>query len=132
MLAFLISLMLASTTPSSILTIPIVHAEELTKEWTVIEMQTLAEDIARKHGLNVYRFKKTIECESQWNRFAVGDQGRSHGLAQFYYPTRDWGIATSSAYDPEIALEIMASAWRRGEHRRWVCWSLLFGQGRSG
>jgi len=120
------SVMLATTSPH-ILTVP----EELMvipeKVWTVQDMKGLATKEAKEHGLNVRRFLKVIERESGWDRFAIGDNGLSHGLAQLYYPTRDWGIATSSAYDPEIALEIMASAWENGLHRKWSAWVFLYG-----
>ena len=122
-LALLLSLTLSVSDPSR-LTVPIAHAEE--RAWTVDEMKTLATTIAKDHGLNVHRFLKTIECESRWDRFAVGDNGLSHGLAQFYHPTRDWGMATSSAYEPEIALEMMATAWEKNEAYRWTCWRVLF------
>ena len=123
MLAALVLSMMMGFDPS-VLTVPIVHAEELTKEWTVEEMKTLATEKAKAHGLNVFRFLETIRCESLWDRFAVGDQGRSHGLAQFYYPGR-WGISTTSAYEPEIALEVMAQAWEDDRYSEWSCWWVL-------
>ena len=121
-LALLLSLTLSVSDPSQ-LTAHHAHAEE--RVWTVEEMKDLATEKAKAYGLNVDRFLKTITCESQWDRFAVGDNGLSHGLAQFYHPTRDWNIATSSAYEPEIALELMAKTFEKGEAYRWTCWRLL-------
>ena len=89
--------------------------------------QEVAEYVAEKHHLNVYRFLKTIECESKWDTHAIGDHGTSFGLAQLHYPMRDWGVTKEDAQVPEIALEIMAKAWERGEQRRWSCWTSLFG-----
>ena len=119
MLALIISLTMGLV-DLSVLSVP-PHIE---KEWTVEEMKRLATEKANEHNLNVKRFLKVIECESNWDRFAVGDNGLSHGLAQFYYPTRDWKIATSSAYEPEIALTLMAKAWSKGDASRWSCYRL--------
>ena len=146
MLGLLMSMMMLPTFDPAILTVPVAHAQELTKEWTIEEMKILAEEKAKKYGLHVYRFKETIRCESDnWNRFAQGDwtlgDGKfyhksdappgswptSFGLAQFHHPTQDWDMTIEDAYDPEISLEKMALAWSRGEHRRWSCWILLFG-----
>jgi hypothetical protein len=135
MLGLVISLMMLASTSPSVLTVDLTTVPidtNITKEWTIEEMKTLAEEKARKYGLHVYRFKKTIECESRWDRFAQGDfrngKPTSFGLAQFHYPTRDWDMATSSAYEPEVALEVMALAWSRDEAFRWSCWQRMFGR----
>lgn len=93
---------------------------------TVVELKALATKIAVAHGLNVTHFLKTIGCESSWNAEAIGDDGTSFGLAQLHYPVRDWGINIEQAKTPEIALEIMASAWDRGEQGRWSCWKMFY------
>lgn len=74
MLALLVSMMMFGYDPS-VLTVPVVFAQE--KEWTVDEMKSLATKKAKAHHLNVARFLKVIECESNWDRFAVGDNDRS-------------------------------------------------------
>lgn len=107
---------------TTLLTVPITpFVEAAPKEWTVPEMKELATKKAKEHGLKVKKFLQVIECESGWDRFAKGDNGKSHGLAQFYYPGR-WGISTSSAYEPDIALEIMAQAWDDSRASEWSCW----------
>lgn len=88
--------------------------------------QQIAASIATKHGLNVDRFLKTIECESSWNIKAIGDNGTSFGLAQLHHPVRDWNTTIEQANTPEIALEIMATAWGKGEQSRWSCWRTLY------
>ncbi len=99
---------------------------------SIPELKTIATDIAIAHGLNVDHFLGTIGCESQWDIYAKGDFATStgytsFGLAQLHYPTRDWGIATSTAYEPRTALEMMASAWDRKEQARWTCWRKMYG-----
>lgn len=88
--------------------------------------QELAVAIANKHNLNVGRFLGTIQCESNWDIEAVGDNGTSFGLAQLHHPERDWGITIEQAKIPEVALEIMADAWVKGEQGRWTCWRTLY------
>ncbi len=94
-------------------------------------LQALAKEAAIKHGLNVSRFLAVIECESSWDTNAKGDYRKgeptSFGLAQLHYPTRDWGIATSSAYVPEIALTLMAEAWVKNKQHKWSCYNILYG-----
>ncbi len=121
MLAVVVSLMMLPSFNPAVFTVPIVPIPEWKKE----SLMVYATEVATDHGLNVERFLKTIQCESGWNRFAVGDQGLSHGLAQFYRPLRDWGITAEQAYDPLIALPLMARAWQKGEAYRWTCWRLI-------
>lgn len=118
MLPFLMSLLFMNPAPPEVLTIP-------ENEWSKQEMVDLATDIAEVRGLDVDLFLAVINCESRWDRFAVGDHGLSHGLAQLYYPTRDWGIATTTAYDPIEALSIMGNAWVAGDAWRWTCFRVL-------
>jgi hypothetical protein len=118
----LMGFLLSATLDPTILTVPL----DVVVETHASTTQELAAYIATKHGLNVNRFLKTIECESGWNARAVGDNGTSFGLAQIHYPARDWGITREDAYTPEIALEIMAQKWEDGEAWRWSCWSSLF------
>jgi hypothetical protein len=100
---------------------PFVEAAELSTN----ELKAMATEIAMEHKLNVPHFLKTIECESNWDTRAVGDGGLSHGLVQLYYPTRDWGIATTSAYEPRLSMEIMAEAWQKNLASKWTCWRNL-------
>lgn len=107
----------------SIIDVPQAKAAEL----SVNDLKSMATDVAIEHGLNVIHFIKTITCESGWDIYAKGDLATttgytSFGLVQLHNPNSDWGIATSTAYKPATALEIMASAWDRGEQWRWSCW----------
>jgi len=111
----------------SVLTIPpeMMVVPEHLKEWTVEEMKNLATEKAKEHHLKVNRFLEVIDCESGWNPDAEGDfiKGKptSFGLAQFHYPER-WGLSTSSAKNPQIALETMAQAWEDDRYSEWSCW----------
>jgi len=131
MLGFLFSLILASTTPS-ILTVPIIHAEELTKEWTQDEVKAYALEVATEYGLHKYRFLKTLECENgfnakgQSNHYHNGVRERSFGSAQinlYWNPT----ITQEQAENPYFALPWMADEWILGNAWKWSCYTSLFG-----
>lgn len=88
--------------------------------------QETAIAIATRHNLNVGHFLAVINCESGWVIDAEGDHNTSFGLAQLHNPVRDWGITIEQANTPEIALEIMAEAWEKGEQSRWSCYNNLY------
>ena len=122
MLKLFLLLLLQTPYDPSILTVPKVEAAST--EFSTSTLQAYASSTATEYGLNVRRFLATIECESGWNPHAVGDAGTSIGLAQLHYPSRDWGISTSTALNPYESIDIMAAAWGRGEAWRWTCFLL--------
>ena len=93
----------------------------------IVDVVALADSYAKEYHLNQEHFEKVIGCESQWHADIVGDSGTSFGIAQLHYPTRDWGISTSTALDPDTSLKIMAQAWANGQASRWSCWRILYG-----
>ena len=108
-----------------------------TQDWTTEELKQLAVSIANAHNLNASHFIDVIQKESQWDIYAKGDypdgkgnyvtaeyappgsEPTSFGLCQLHFPSRDWGIATSTAYDPEVCLEIMGEQWEEGNASKW-------------
>ena len=96
------------------------------KTLSTAELKELALKTANKYHLNSSQFLGTIQCESQWNTKAVGDNGTSFGLAQLHYPERDWGLTVEQAETPQIALETMAIAWTKGLQLKWSCYRILF------
>lgn len=128
---------------TSILKVPTVSAQEL----TVDDLKGIATEIAEEHHLNVQHFLRTIEGESNWDINAEGDypDGKggfvqeskapegaiptSIGLCQLHYPTRDWGISTSTAYQPRVCMEIMATAWEKGQAKKWSAYNALVASG---
>lgn len=119
----------------SVPSVPVVH------QLTTDDLKQLAVETAKAHGLNVSHFLAVINMESGWNIYATGDypdgkgnfvteanaplgsKPTSFGLSQLHYPSRDWGISTSTAYDPKASLEIMATSWENGEAYRWSAWN---------
>ena len=106
------------------LTPPIAEAAQTPPQ--VVDIGTLATQIAEEHHLNVDHFKTVVNCESQWNITAVGDGGLAHGLVQIrsdYHPD----VTIQEADDPTFALEFMANAWENGQQSQWSCWRMNFG-----
>ena len=123
LLAFLISFWMTATDPS-VLTVPVVHAEEI--DYSTTTLRIYAKKMAIEHNLNVTHFIKTIQCESNFKYDALGDMGTSIGIAQFRYPER-WGLSTTTAYDPYISIDKMAQAWDDGLEWHWSCYNKLYG-----
>lgn len=108
--------------PSVALT-PVAHADE--PPLSTVDWQAYASTTAKKAGLSPVQLTRVIGCESNWVATSTGDNGTSFGLAQLHYPSRDWGISTSTAFDEKTSIDIMVSAWKRGEQNRWSCYKIL-------
>lgn len=111
----------------SVLTIPIVEAAPL----SISDLKAMATEIAKEHKLNVDHFLATIQMESGFDPDSLGDYVNgiptSIGIAQLHYPSKDWGISTSTAHDPTVSLEKMATAWQNDQAYRWSAWCSLYG-----
>ena len=105
------------------LTVPVVHSQEL--DYSTTTLKTYAAQVAKDRNLNVQKFVATIECESGFQHDAVGDKGTSLGIAQFRFPERDWGVASSTVLNPYKAINLMADAWEKDLAYKWTCWQLL-------
>jgi hypothetical protein len=125
MLTFLLSLLLAAPKqPETLSPFLVSHAEAAPLDLSTSTLRAFAEETARTNGLDVQHFLATLQCESGFNYAAVGDKGTSIGIAQLHFPSRDWGISTSTALDPYASIQIMAEAWKRGEQVKWSCYGL--------
>lgn len=68
----------------------------------------------------------TIQCESNFDPKARGDDGGSVGLVQIdrlYWPK----TTLQEAEDPDYAVSFMANLFSKGEERKWTCWREIFG-----
>lgn len=105
------------------LTPPIAEAAQTPIQ--VVSIDDLIQETADKYHLNESHLHAVIGCESQFNVSAEGDGHTSIGIAQLHYPSAYWGISTSSAKDPAIAIDVMGKAWSDGEASKWSCYSIL-------
>lgn len=64
--------------------------------------------------------------ESGWNSDAVGDSGRSFGLAQIHLPAHPH-ITSAQAKDPKFALNFIVDEFKKGNQWKWTCWRAIYG-----
>lgn len=108
---------------------PVVHADEVKPvmievkiDWTEGRINREIETKAKEYGVNAEVMKKVIWCESRYNKMALGDGGKSRGLAQihsYYHPD----VLDSEAYDPAFAIEFLASNLAEGRGYLWSCFN---------
>lgn len=94
----------------------------------VLESRSDIEAYARQKsgeaGVNADLVLKTIQCESQYNPEAVGDQGRSFGLAQIFLPAHP-DVTKEQALDPKFAVDFMVNNFADGKGALWTCYRML-------
>ena len=77
--------------------------------------------LAVHENLNVGEFLAVIECESRFNKNAIGDSGNSYGLAQIHLPSHPT-VTRELALNPFWSLNWMAEQWIKGNKKIWSCW----------
>ncbi len=141
-IGYVVGLMMASSSPLGILTVPVAQASELT--WTQESVKEYAILVAEDYGLHVGRFLATLKCENGFNPkgqsthpnrqiwpawyVPVGDPLReqSFGPAQINLPSHP-GITQEMAEDPLFAIPWMADKFSKGHAWLWTCWRGLPG-----
>lgn len=88
----------------------------------------LAAMAAREFNVDASWMRRVIACESTWNTEAIGDQGRSVGIAQFqaatflgYSRISGLGYTLADYGDPAAQLRVMAWAFANGRAGAWTC-----------
>lgn len=140
MLSYILGLVLASSTPvvslpSSALPQPFLVsnyalAMEIKPEATSTSVEGMISFYAEKYEVSSSTMYATLKCESNFRSDAIGDQGRSFGIAQFFLPagnkTEDGQVITKEmAQNNEIAISTMAYYFKIGHARKWTCWRNL-------
>lgn len=80
--------------------------------------------LATHEELNVGEFLATIKCESGFNASAIGDHGKSYGIAQIHLPAHSY-ITKEQALNPFWSLNWMADQWTKGRKGMWTCWQTM-------
>lgn len=101
-----------------------VNAEMPVTEYKEPTIEDKIEYYADIHGVNAEVMKDTIFCESSYNPNAVGDSGRSRGLSQIFKPAHPH-ITDEQAFDPDFAINFMATEMANGNAWKWSCWKSL-------
>lgn len=89
--------------------------------------RALAYRIASQEGVSGDMVVNVIDCESEFDPDAIGDHGKSYGLAQIYMPVWESEVSKSEALDPEFAITFMARQMKAGNASLWSCYRKLYG-----
>lgn len=97
--------------------------------WVVVEQPlTIPQRIARYsalYGVSYQKLYGTLSCESRLSPSAIGDQGRSYGIAQIFLPAHP-SISKEEALDPDFAIRFAAKEFADGNASSWTCYKLLY------
>lgn len=86
--------------------------------------ERLIDYYSEKYAINSEYIYATMDCESGFNPKAVGDNGKSFGLAQIHLPShRD--ITKKQALDQNFAIEWMVKQFSSGKANMWTCYRNL-------
>lgn len=96
---------------------------EVVIDWNEERIKEEVKTVAEKYGVSEDVMTKVIQCESQFNKKALGDGGKSRGLVQIhsdYHPVPD-----EEAYDPAYAIRFLAEHLKEGRGHLWTCYRNL-------
>jgi len=94
--------------------------EATTTVWTTEKIKDEISITSNKYGVDPKVVDAVVFCESSYNETALGDGGKSRGLAQIhkdYHPE----ITDEEAYDPEYAIDFLARNIKEGRGYLWTC-----------
>ena len=79
------------------------------------------------YGIDPVKIIKTIECESNFNRWAVGDNGAAVSVAQYHWSTFQ-RYCHGNYWVAEDQIECAVRMIAEGGARNWTCYTKLFGE----
>ena len=100
---------------------PLVVQRELV--WSEEGIKRKIDNTATQYGVSADTMHKVIKCESNYDRYALGDNGKSRGLVQIHSDYHD--VSDEDAYDPEYAIEFLAKKLKEGKGHLWTCYRKL-------
>jgi len=95
-----------------------------TKKEDIERLKRQIIDTCAVYGIDPVKIIKTVECESNFNRFAVGDNGAAVSVAQFHWSTFE-RYCTGNYWNAEDQLDCMVKMWATGGARNWTCATML-------
>lgn len=117
--------------PVASYTPPIVASvQETIVEPSEEELRAYALSKAQEYGISYHELSATIGCESEWNPKAIGDGGKSRGIAQIHAPSHPT-ITDEQAFNAYWAINWTAKKFKEGDAWMWTCARNLGFAGRS-
>lgn len=98
------------------------HAQEINPIDTYREF---AISEAHRRGIDEEAFIKTLECESGFDPTAIGDHGKSFGIAQIFLPAHS-EITRRQAQDGYFSISWAALQFSLNKQSMWSCWRQLY------
>ncbi len=99
--------------------IPVVEEEATTTVWTTEKIKEEISITSNKYGVDPKIVDAVVFCESSYNPHALGDGGKSRGLAQIHKDYHD--ISDEDAYNPQYAIDFLAKNIKEGNGHLWTC-----------
>lgn len=88
-------------------------------------VQQIIEHFAKQYNVSSERIINTLKCESSLNPNAIGDKGKSFGIAQIHIPSHP-KVSIEQAKDPVFSAEFTAKEFSRGNAKIWTCYRILY------
>lgn len=88
--------------------------------FTPTTAEVFIEQVAEKYKIDKTELLETLKCESSLKATAVGDGGKSFGIAQIHSPSHPT-ITREQALDPYWAMEWTAKEFSEGRKWQWTC-----------
>ena len=107
----------ATSTPEIVLIEPLIV-------WDRKRILTEIDTVARKYNVSSSTMRAVVNCESQYNKEARGDGGKSRGLVQIhkgYHP----GVTDDMADNPTFALDFLGKALANHQGNLWSCFRMM-------
>lgn len=95
------------------------------REWSKVDIMALIDKKGLEYGVATSTINAVVKCESGYNPKVVGDNGTSFGLVQIHQPAHKQ-ITKEQAFDPEFAIDFLASNLAKGNGRLWTCYNMLY------
>jgi soluble lytic murein transglycosylase-like protein len=93
-------------------------------DWTEERIKEEVRTQAEKYGVSEEVMDTVIQCESEYNKEALGDGGKSRGLVQIHADYHD--VSDEEAYDPAFAIEFLAKHLKEGNGYLWTCYRMNY------
>jgi hypothetical protein len=97
---------------------------EIQINWTKERIREEIDTIAKEYGVSAEVMNTVINCESQYNKEALGDGGHSRGLVQIHNEYHK--VSDQDAYDPHFAIEFLAKHLKEGNGKLWTCYRMNY------
>lgn len=96
------------------------------KAETAADYEAYARYEAKVEGVNADHLVATLRCESHFKAGAIGDHGKSYGLAQIHLPDHP-KVTREQALDGYWAIDFTIQAFLDGDANLWSCWRKFYG-----